>query len=220
MRILIVEDELLIARFIARGLQSEGYVTATAVDGDECLRRLELEDWDLLLLDLRLPGRDGIAVLEEVSRRWPELPVLVVSARAGVPAKVAALDAGASDYLAKPFAFDELLARVRARLRRQARREELAPASPGFTLDGATRALVWGDGRRTTLSEREFELLDYLLRSPNTTVSRERILSAVWQYQFDPRSNVVDVYVGRLRRKLAPLVAIETDRGGYRLVTG
>jgi DNA-binding response OmpR family regulator len=142
--------------------------------------------------------------------------VLVLSARRSVEAKVAALDAGATDYLAKPFALDELLARVRALLRRERsveRDRELA-TDLEFTLDGRTRTLCWADGRTLSLSEREFGLLEYLVRSPNETVSRERILNAVWEYQFDPRSNVVDVYVGRLRRKLDPAVRIETVRGG------
>jgi DNA-binding response OmpR family regulator len=130
--------------------------------------------------------------------------------------KVAALDAGATDFLAKPFALDELLARVRALLRRgRAPMPDPAPEPDfEFTLDGRSRSLRWGDGRSLTLSEREYALLEYLVRSPNEIVSRERILSAVWEYQFDPRSNVVDVYVGRLRRKLHPAVRIETVRGG------
>ena len=152
------------------------------------------------------------------------MPVLVLSARRSVEAKVAALDAGATDFLAKPFALDELLARVRALLRRGRSPAETELGSEPdlqFTLDGRSRTLCWGDGRTLSLSEREFGLLEYLVRSPNQTVSRERILNAVWEYQFDPRSNVVDVYVGRLRRKLHPAIRIETVRGGgYRLMTG
>jgi DNA-binding response OmpR family regulator len=149
--------------------------------------------------------------------------VLVLSARRAVETKVAALDAGASDYLAKPFALDELLARVRALLRRGTPAEtgEAYGPAPSFTLDGPGHALELADGRRVPLSEREFAVLEYLSRTPNQIVSRERILNAVWEYQFDPRSNVVDVYVGRLRRKLEPLVHIETVRGGgYRLLSG
>jgi two-component system OmpR family response regulator len=148
--------------------------------------------------------------------------VLVLSARRSVEDKVAALDAGATDFLAKPFALDELLARVRALLRRgRSPAETGCEADLEFTLDGRSRTLCWGDGRTLSLSEREFGLLEYLVRSPNQTVSRERILNAVWEYQFDPRSNVVDVYVGRLRRKLHPAIRIETVRGGgYRLMTG
>ena len=223
MRLLIVEDEPLIARFLARGLRSEGYTVAVAGDGQVAVDRLAAGGWDLVILDLMLPGRDGFEVLREISGRRLGAPVLVLSARRAVETKVAALDAGASDYLAKPFALDELLARVRALLRRGTPAEageELGPA-PSFTLDGPGHALELADGRRVPLSEREFAVLEYLSRTPNQIVSRERILNAVWEYQFDPRSNVVDVYVGRLRRKLEPLVHIETVRGGgYRLLSG
>ncbi len=216
MRLLIVEDENLIARFVSRGLQAEGYTTGVAADGETARRRLRDEEWDLVILDLLLPERSGFSVLEELAAAANQVPVLVLSARRSVDVKVAALDAGAADFMAKPFALDELLARVRALLRRG--RTVTAEPAPGadlqFTLDGRSRTLCWGDGRRLSLSEREYGLLEYLVRSPNEIVSRERILNAVWEYQFDPRSNVVDVYVGRLRRKLHPTVRIETVRGG------
>jgi DNA-binding response OmpR family regulator len=223
MRLLIVEDEPLIARFLARGLRSEGYTVAVAGDGQVAVDRLAAGGWDLVILDLMLPGMDGFEVLREISGRRLGAPVLVLSARRAVETKVAALDAGASDYLAKPFALDELLARVRALLRRGTPAEagEAFGPAPSFTLDGPGHALELADGRRVPLSEREFAVLEYLSRTPNQIVSRERILNAVWEYQFDPRSNVVDVYVGRLRRKLEPLVHIETVRGGgYRLLSG
>ena len=224
MRVLIVEDEGLIARFVARALQAEGYTTSVAPDGEVACRRLREEEWDLAILDLLLPAKSGFDVLRELSQAANQVPVLVLSARRSVEAKVAALDAGATDFLDKPFALDELLARVRALLRRSRSPAETALGSEPdlqFTLDGRSRTLCWGDGRTLTLSEREFGLLEYLVRSPNQTVSRERILNAVWEYQFDPRSNVVDVYVGRLRRKLHPAIRIETVRGGgYRLMTG
>lgn len=223
MRLLIVEDEPLIARFLARGLRSEGYTVVVAGDGERAIDRLAGGGWDLVILDLMLPGQDGFEVLREISGQRLGAPVLVLSARRAVETKVAALDAGASDYLAKPFALDELLARVRALLRRgpaEAVSETAGPA-PSFTLDGPQRELSLADGRRVPLSEREFAVLEYLSRTPNQIVSRERILNAVWEYQFDPRSNVVDVYVARLRRKLEPLVRIETVRGGgYRLLGG
>ncbi len=224
MRVLIVEDEGLIARFVARALQAEGYTTSVAPDGEVACRRLRDEEWDLAILDLLLPARSGFDVLRELSQATNQVPVLVLSARRSVEDKVAALDAGATDFLAKPFALDELLARVRALLRRgrsPAEMETGCEPDLEFTLDGRSRTLCWGDGRTLSLSEREFGLLEYLVRSPNQTVSRERILNAVWEYQFDPRSNVVDVYVGRLRRKLHPAIRIETVRGGgYRLMTG
>jgi DNA-binding response OmpR family regulator len=216
MRLLVIEDETLIARFVSRGLQAEGYTTDVAPDGETACRLLRDAEWDLVILDLMLPSRSGFEVLEELSVAANQVPVLVLSARRSVDVKVAALDAGATDFLAKPFALDELLARVRALLRRG--RLPPADAAPEpdleFTLDGRSRTLHWGDGSSLTLSEREYGLLEYLVRSPNEIVSRERILSAVWEYQFDPRSNVVDVYVGRLRRKLHPAVRIETVRGG------
>ena len=224
MRILIVEDEHLIARFLERGLRSEGYTVALAEDGVAAIHQLTDGEWDLLILDLMLPNRDGFEVLREISDRKLSIPVMVLSARRGVETKIAALDAGASDYLDKPFVLDELLARVRAQLRREpAAAGEAGPDATqrGFTLDDRRHELELLDGRRVALSEREFALLEYLGRSPNQIVSRERILNAVWQYQFDPRSNVVDVYVGRLRRKLEPGVRIETVRGGgYRLLAG
>lgn len=224
MRVLIIEDEDLIARFVARGLQAEGYTTSVAPDGETACRRLGGEEWDLAILDLLLPERSGFEVLQELAETANQVPVLVLSARRSVDAKVAALDAGATDFLAKPFALDELLARVRALLRRGRpvpAADAAADAGLQFSLDGRSRTLCWGDGTTLSLSEREFGLLEYLVRSPNEIVSRERILSAVWQYQFDPRSNVVDVYVGRLRRKLHPAVRIDTVRGGgYRLHAG
>ena len=223
MRVLIVEDEPLIARFLERGLRSEGYTVGLADDGNGAIEMVK-DGWDLIILDLLLPHRDGFEVLREISSQKLRVPVLVLSARRGVETKVAALDAGANDYLAKPFVFDELLARVRAQLRREpvpADRARREVGELGFSLDGGRRKLELLDGRRVVLSEREFALLEYLGRSPNEIVSRERILNAVWKYQFDPRSNVVDVYVARLRRKLEPTVRIETVRGGgYRLLAG
>jgi DNA-binding response OmpR family regulator len=219
MRILLAEDEPLIARFIARGLQAEGYHTIVAGDGDVAVARLTAQEWDLLILDLMLPYHDGFWVLEQALHLHPRLPVLVLSARTATDTKVRALNAGASDYLAKPFALDELLARVKARLR--ASPPKLPAEDNGDRLphmDPRSRVLSLRGGRRVHLSGREFELLEYLLRTPDEPVSRERILSAVWDYQFDPRSNVVDVTVGRLRRKLEADIAIETVRGGgYRL---
>ena len=218
MRILIVEDEALIAGFVARALRAEGYATQVAADGDQAIDLLD-HPWDLIVLDLLLPGRDGFAVLDAVAERGLDTPVLVLSARSRVDTKVAAFDAGASDYLAKPFSVDELLARVRARLAPGARTDRHA-ARPqiGIEIDHGRRQVVLDGGRRVALSQRELAVFEYLLRSAEQIVSRERLLSAVWQYGFDPRSNVVDVCVGRLRRKLDSPIAIESVRGaGYRL---
>jgi DNA-binding response OmpR family regulator len=218
-RILLVEDEPLIASFVARGLRAEGYATSVAIGGDEAVIELRERDWDLVILDLMLPGLDGFAVLAKALELDPQLPVLVLSARTGVATKVAALDAGAIDYLAKPFSFDELLARVRVCLRRHPLGGPPDAGEQLLQLDARNRRLTRRDGQQVQLSERECALLEYLLQTPREVVSRERILNAVWDYQFDPRSNVVDVYVARLRRKLEAEAVIETVRGGgYRLV--
>jgi DNA-binding response OmpR family regulator len=218
MQILIVEDEALIAGFVARALRAEGYATQVVADGDQAIDLLE-HPWDLIILDLLLPGRDGFAVLHAVAERGLDTPVLVLSARSRVDTKVAAFDAGASDYLAKPFSVDELLARVRARIAPGARAgRRTARPRIGVEVDHRRRQVVLDDGRRVALSERELAVFEYLLRSAEQIVSRERLLSAVWHYGFDPRSNVVDVCVGRLRRKLDSPIAIESVRGaGYRL---
>jgi two-component system, OmpR family, copper resistance phosphate regulon response regulator CusR len=217
MRILIVEDEALIAAFVARALRAEGYATQVVADGDQAIELLD-HPWDLIVLDLLLPGQDGFAVLHAVAERGLDVPVLVLSARSRVHTKVAAFDAGASDYLAKPFSVDELLARVRARLVPGGRTARtVVRAQIGVEIDHE-RQIILDGGRRVALSERELAVFEYLLRSADEIVSRERLLSAVWQYGFDPRSNVVDVCVGRLRRKLESPVAIESVRGaGYRL---
>ncbi len=219
-RILLVEDEPLIASFVSRGLRAEGYTTSIAAGGDEAVAELHAREWDLVILDLMLPGRDGFAVLAEAVAVQTPPPVLVLSAQNGVATKVAALDAGASDYLGKPFSFDELLARVRVCLRRQPNAVSVhEPSEQVVQLDPRNRRITRRDGGRVQLSDRECALLEYLLRTPQEVVSRERILNAVWDYQFDPRSNVVDVYVARLRRKLETEAVIETVRGGgYRLV--
>jgi DNA-binding response OmpR family regulator len=218
-RIVLVEDEHLIARFVSRGLRAEGYLTSVAARGDEAVELLRAQPCDLLILDLMLPGRGGLSVLDEALDMQPELPVLVLSARTAVASKVEALDRGARDYLAKPFSFDELLARVRVLLRSGVPASARQAHEQPLSLDGPSRSLQARDGRVVQLSEREYALLEYLLRSPEEVVSRERILNAVWDYQFDPRSNVVDVCVARLRRKLESEAVIETVRGGgYRLV--
>jgi len=216
MHILLVEDEPLIANFVARGLSAEGYTPAVAADGEEAWEQLRRREWDMVVLDLRLPGRDGLDLLREITAAKPGLPVLVLSALTTVESKVAAFEAGAVDFLGKPFAFDELLARLRARLRDPVAIRPAEAATPA--LDTRNRRLQLRDGRSVHLSARECELLAYMLRTPDEVVSRERILNAVWRYQFDPRSNVVDVYVARLRRKLESDFSIETVRGGgYRL---
>jgi DNA-binding response OmpR family regulator len=218
MHILITEDEPLLARFIARGLHAAGYDTSIAGDGADALEQIAAHDWDLVVLDLLLPGLDGFDVLAAVAERLRPPRVLVLSARQEVETRIAALDGGACDFLAKPFSFDELLARVRAQTREGPVRPRPHAPIPSLRLDDATREVVLDDGRRVTLSAREYAVLAYLLRTPDAVVSRERLLNAIWKYQFDPRSNVVDVSVGRLRRKLAGILEIDAVRGGgYRV---
>ncbi len=218
MRILVVEDEAMIADFVQRGLRAEGFNVAWTPDGEEGMRRALAGDVDLVILDLMLPGRDGLSVLDAIRQADATLPVIILSARAEVPDRVAGLDAGATDYLVKPFSFDELLARVRAHLRRSDPGETPIVEAAGIRADLLSRRVAC-DGRTLALSPREFELLVYLLRHADQVLSRTQILGAVWRYDFDPGTNVVDVYVGYLRRKLAGSgrSRIETVRSvGYR----
>jgi DNA-binding response OmpR family regulator len=220
-RILVVEDEPAIADFLRRGLQAEGYSVDCALDGRDGQRRALSGDVDLVILDVMLPERDGKDVLDTIRSRKPALPVIMLTARGEVEDKVRALDSGANDYVTKPFSFDELAARVRAHLRspEQGRATELSVG--GIRLDFLTRR-VERSGMPVTLSAREFELLAYFMRHPGQVLSKQQILSAVWGYDFDPGTNVVEVYVGYLRRKLAANggpAPIETLRSvGYRLV--
>ncbi|MBJ7596140.1 MAG: response regulator transcription factor [Candidatus Dormibacteraeota bacterium] len=223
MNILIVEDDQRIVSFLAKGLKAEGYATVVATDGDDALALVEVSgsEIDLVLLDLGLPGADGRTVLRSFRERLPSLPVLILTARDDVKDKVWGLDAGAVDYLTKPFAFDELLARIRAALRgrNDATAHQLVVAD--LRLDLLTK-VAWRGGRRIDLAPREWTLLEYLMRNPQQVLSRTQILNHVWEYDFEPGSNVVDVYVGYLRRKInAPGLEamLHAVRGaGYRLV--
>jgi DNA-binding response OmpR family regulator len=220
MEILIVEDEAAIADFLARGLEREGFGVAVAADGIEGERIALAGDVDLVILDRMLPGRDGMDVLAAIRRAKPALPVILLTARGEVADRVEGLDAGATDYLAKPFAFEELVARVRARLRESDGEEAAVLEAAGIRLDLIERRAERG-GVTARLSDREAQLLAYLMRRPGQVCTREEILAAVWDYDHDPGTNVVQVYVGYLRRRLAvPGVAppIETVRAaGYRL---
>lgn len=216
-RILIAEDEERIVAFLEKGLRSSGYVTTAVFSGPDALAYARDDDFDLLILDLGLPGMDGQEVLRQLRARGERLPVVILTARDGVEDTVAGLEGGADDYVTKPFRFEELLARVRVRLRDGASASETTVLSHGsLTLDLRTRRAA-RDGRTVELTAREFALLETLLRHPDQVLSREQLLSHVWGYDFDPGSNVVDVYVRYLRRKLGADV-IETVRGmGYRL---
>ena len=219
MRILVIEDESRIQAFVRRGLEAEGYGVVTADDGHDGLSLARSGDWDLVVLDLLLPGMNGLRVLQEIHRDQPELPVLILSARGDLRTKLKGFELGATDYVSKPFALDELLARVRVQLRRPvaADDDEHVLHAGGVVLDLARRQARVGDAV-TDLSDREFRLLHHLLLHVGEVISRERLLADVWGYGFDPGSNVVDVCVRRLRRKLGPDAHIETIRhAGYRL---
>jgi len=217
MRILVIEDEPRILAFLARGREAEGLSVDGANDGQAGVRRAVRGAYDLVILDLLLPKLDGFAVLRELQNRLPELPVVIVSARSELETKLRGFDLGACDYLSKPFSFDELLARVRAQLRRGRPGESGSVVRAGLlSLDVARREAKLGDVV-AALSDREFRLLHHLVLHEGEVVSRERLLADVWGYHFDPRSNVVEVCIRRLRQKLGG-EAIETVRhGGYRL---
>ena len=217
-RILIVEDEPSLASFLQKGLRAGGYATFVAGDGAMATTMARDGKFDLLILDLGLPDRDGSLVLRDLRATGHRLPVIVLTARDDISDKVAALEGGADDYLTKPFLFEELLARVRVRLRREGTAEQTAIAAGSVVLDLRTRR-VKVDGKLVELTAREYAMLEFLMRHPGQVLAREQLLSHIWGYDYDPSSNVVDVYVGYLRRKLGVEV-IETVRGvGYRLAT-
>jgi len=217
MRILVTEDEPRILSFLARGLEAEGFSVDSAADGAEALRRVGDARYDLVVLDLLLPHVNGLTVLSELRRSQPELPVVILSARADLATKLRGFALGANDYVPKPFALDELIARIRAHLRRAAPGETNVLRVGRLTLDLARRRACLDD-RSADLSDREFRLLHHLLEHAGEVVSRERLLAEVWGYHFDPGSNVVEVCVRRLRQKLGPDAPIETVRhAGYRL---
>jgi DNA-binding response OmpR family regulator len=218
MLILIAEDEPRIASFLRKGLMAEGHSCIVAGDADTALTLAQAEPIELVLLDLILPDRSGLDVLHVLRGRDPRLPVLILTAKDDVGSKVAGLDQGADDYLTKPFVFDELLARIRALIRReQASAVELRVG--GLVLDLKQRCAYGPDGG-ATLTVRESALLELFVRHPNQVLSRAQITSNVWPYESESESNVVDVYVRYLRRKVRwpPDVSLETVRGaGYRL---
>lgn len=219
MRILVIEDEARILSFLARGLEAEGYAVGAAPDGREGLRLALGSSWDLVVLDLLLPSIDGLSVLRKLHAERPDLPVVILSARSELSAKLRSFDLGASDYLAKPFSLDELLARVRAQLRRGTWGDDGNLVRVGdLVLDVPRREARVAGGAPASLSDREFRVLHHLALHPGEIVSRERLLADVWGYDFDPRSNVVEVSIRRVRQKLGADAPIETVRNvGYRL---
>jgi DNA-binding response OmpR family regulator len=218
MRILVIEDEPRILGFLVRGLEGEGFFVDAARNGNEGLKRARRDNYDLILLDLLLPGLDGLSVLNELNRARPELPVVIVSARSDLQTKLRGFGLGAADYLSKPFSFDELVARIRVQLRKGHQGENGHVLRAGtLVLDLARREARLGPVI-AQLSDREFRVLHHLVEHPGEVVSRERLLSEVWGYHFDPGSNVVDVCIRRLRKKLGSDAPIETVRhAGYRL---
>ena len=216
-RILIAEDEPHIVRFLDKGLQAQGHATASATDGRQALSLARSGQFDLMLLDLGLPGLDGLEVLAELRRSRVTLPVIVLTARNAADDVVTGLDSGADDYMSKPFRLAELLARVRLRLRPGAVPETFVLRNGDLSLDLRTRQVQSGPVT-VDLSAREFALAEMFLRHPGQVLSREQLLSHVWGYDYDPGSNVVDVYVRYLRNKIGAN-RIATVRGaGYRLV--
>jgi DNA-binding response OmpR family regulator len=219
MRILVVEDEARIRAFLARAFAAEGFVVDVAPDGEQGLERALSGEYDGVILDLLLPGQGGLEVLRQLQLRHQELPVLVLSARSDIPTKLRGFELGAVDYMVKPFSLDELLARVRLHMPRvngSAGGDGSVLRVGVLALDLARRQARMGD-TVADLADREFRLLHFLMLHPGEVISRQRLLSEVWGFDFDPRSNVVDVCVRRLRRQLGRDAPIETVRNaGYR----
>lgn len=215
-RILIAEDEARIAEFLEKGLRASGYSTASVDDGQLAASLARDSDFDLLILDLELSTMDGLDVLDTIRRRNEQMPVVILTARAWVDTTVSGLERGAHDYMTKPFRFEDLLARVRVRLRSDTAAEETVLRGPTVALDLRTRRATVGD-RTVELTAREFSLLETFLRHPNQVLSRSQLLSNVWGYDFDPGSNVVEVYIRYLRKKLGRDVIKTVRNMGYRL---
>jgi len=223
MRVLLVEDERRAAEILAKGLREHAYAVDVAVDGEDALFRASTTDYDAVILDVMLPRRDGLAVCRTIRRSGSTVPVLMLTARDAVDARIAGLDAGADDYLVKPFDFGELLARLRAVIRRG--RQPLLPDTltvGALTLDTRARRAQIGS-REVALTAREYSLVEFLVRHAGEVVTRSEIAEHVWDERYDPLSNVVDVYIQRVRRKLTEAGAggslIRTRRGeGYQLI--
>lgn len=216
-RILIAEDETRIVQFLEKGFRANGYTTLSVGTGTEAIALARDDSFDLLILDLGLPGADGHDVLRQVRGRGERLPIIVLTARSGIDDTVGVLDGGADDLVAKPFRFEELLARIRLRLREEPSTASATSVSVGDVhLDLRARTVRVGE-REVDLTAREFSLLETFMRNPGSVLSRAELLSSAWGYDFDPNSNVVDVYVRYLRAKVG-VDRIETVRGaGYRL---
>src|SRR6201997_1572121 len=220
MRLLLVEDDARIARFVAKGLREQAYAVDVTANGDDALYEAAINSYDLIILDVMIPGRDGFEVCRELRRAGHRMPILMLTARDAVEDRITGLDHGADDYLTKPFEFRELLARLRALLRRSGELRPSRIAVEDLVLDTAAQTAARG-GRRIALTTKEYALLEYLARHPGRGVGREEISEHVWDEPFDPFTNTIEVYVNRLRRKIdAPpaKLLIHTRRGaGYML---
>ncbi len=219
MRILVIEDEPAIVRTLERGLGAHGYTVISASNGEDGVRLAATETVDVVLLDIALPGLDGHQTLARLRGQRQDLPILMLTARDDVQNKVSALESGADDYLTKPFVLEELVARIRAMTRRSDQVRSSVVEAGDISLDLLSRR-CWRGDTQVDLSSREFALLEYFMRHPGRLLTRQQILSAIWEYDFDPESNVVDVYVRYLRRKIdlsGETSRITTLRGmGYR----
>ncbi|MEM6521466.1 MAG: response regulator transcription factor [Cyanobacteria bacterium P01_C01_bin.70] len=219
-RLLIAEDNPHIVDFLKAGLKAHGFTTLVVEDGPGAVELARSDDFDLLILDLGLPGKDGLAVLREVRGQGETLPIIVLTARDSIDDTVTALESGANDYLTKPFRFEELLARIKVQLRDR-RLQAHRPSETVLTVDNLSLNLLtrqaWVGDRHVELSAKEFVLAEVLLRHPMQVMSKEQLLNRVWGYDYDPGSNIIEVYIRHLRRKLGDGY-IETVRGmGYRL---
>lgn len=201
MRILVVEDEEKVASFVKKGLEQSSYTVDTVTTGDDALAFALATAYDAIVLDIMLPGRDGLSVVRELRSRGISTPVLALTARGSLEDKIHGLDSGCDDYLPKPFAFDELLARLRALLRRQPASRAVKLEYSGVALDPVTRAIT-RDGKPIELTNKEYALLELLLRHPGQVFTRTAILESVWGYDFDAGSNVLEVYMNFLRKKI------------------
>lgn len=218
MKILVIEDEKKIANLLQKGLREQGYTVDLSHDGNDGLERASAQPYDAIILDIMLPGRDGLSVLRKLRERKVTTPVLVLTARGEVNERVEGLNAGADDYLAKPFAMDELVARLRALMRRVTGETISFYKVADLSMNLVSREVIRGT-RKITLTAREFRLLEHLMRSPEQVLTRTQIIERVWEYHFDPGTNLVDVYIQRLRRKVddgEDVKLIQTVRGvGY-----
>ena len=218
MRILVVEDDRKVARFLQKGLREERYAVDICADGETGAHWTQVNEYDVIILDVMLPGKDGIEVCHEVRRRGITTPIIMLTARDALDDRVKGLDAGADDYLAKPFAFEELLARVRALLRRGQKYKTAGLKVADLEMDPVTRRVSRG-GREIVLTGKEYALLEYFMRNPGRVLSETVIAEHVWDMDFDPATNVISVYVHHLRQKIdkgSPLKLIHTVRGvGY-----